>query len=50
MRLFVATLPVLEPVTQGVYTLSKRGRHHAVLLLVFVILLCCHSGKLLGGG
>lgn len=50
MRLFAATLPVLEALTQGVYTLSEGGRHHAVLLLLLVILLGGHRGELLGGG
>lgn len=50
MRLFAATLPVLEAVAQGFYALSEGGRHHAVLLLLFVILLGGHRGELLGGG
>lgn len=43
-------LPVFEPVAEGVYTLSKRGRRHAILLLLSVILLCGHRGELLDGG
>ena len=47
--------PVFEPVTEGVYTLIKSGRFHAVRLLLplLVVLLCGHRGELLygvGGG
>lgn len=44
-------LPVFEPVTQGVYTLSQSGRLHSVLLLpVLVVLFRHHRGELLDGG
>lgn len=50
MRLSAVTLPVLEAITQVFYTLGEGGRHHAVLLLLFVVLLGGYRGELLGRG